>query len=120
MTQKQALRYAELQRMDAEHVPISEQAKRLGVSANRIYGVRSEARLAGFRVSVVPPRPPGADRAEAAFRRIEAEMKRVCPNPRCGLRGAHLCVGRASDYLRRADEPWGHIAPAGSRKRGAA
>lgn len=121
MTQKEAYRYAELQRMDAEHVPIAEQAKRLGVTQNRIYGIRSEARMAGFKIQVVAARPrnAAAERAEAAFRRIDALMATVCPNPRCGTRGPHICVGRAVDYMRRQDEPYGHIAPTGKRRQGA-
>lgn len=120
MTQKQAFRYAELERMDAERIPIAEQARRLGMSKSRIYGVRSEARTAGFKVMEVIARRPGPDgeRTEAAFRRVEAQMATVCPNPRCGTRGPHICVGRAVDYLRRPEEPYGYIAPAGKRRLG--
>lgn len=99
MTAKQATRYAELERMEAERVPIADQAKKLGVSIGRIYAMRTDARIAGF---VVRERFAGG---EGALRRIDAEMAIVCPNPRCATRGIHVCVGRASDYLQRREEP---------------
>lgn len=90
MTRRQAYRYSEVERMDRAGVSIQEQAAKLGLSMGRLYGIRTEARAAGFEL------PAGAGEGRGRFGGVSC--------PRCGLRGSHYCTGRAEDYMRSRGE----------------
>lgn len=90
MTARQAARYAEVERMDRAGVPTQEQARRLGLSMARMYGIRSEAKSAGYAV----------ERPEIGRRVHDADR---CG--RCGLLEPHVCVGGAAGYLQRREAP---------------
>ena len=72
---------SQLEAVARSGLPIAEQAKRLGVSVDRMYNLRSEHGL-----------------ARATLRPSDEEDDTTPGCARCGLRGAHLCLsGTGSD-----------------------
>ena len=77
-----------------------QQAEDLGVSVDRVYGLRSIARRRGFDVPVERGgNQGGTGGASGKWEALESDMARVCE--RCELRGDHECLPDHPDPTRR-------------------